>query len=180
MLIGKTSWPIPLAILVVAGWAAVVTPGWVTVASCILGWTLLALAVIDLKHFILPDLLTLPLLLAGLVAAYFMDVDLIGHVIGAAAGYGAFATMKFAYRRLRGREGLGLGDAKLLAALGTWVSWQGLPTVVFGAAALGLIAAVVRSAVDGRGTAHDRRLPFGPFLAAAGWLVWLYGPLALA
>lgn len=95
-------------------------------------------------------------------------------------GFAVFAFIAKLYRRIRGRDGLGLGDAKLLGALGAWVGWQGLPTVVLYAAGAGLLWALARSLVrPGRFKPLDpkQRLPFGPFLCLAGWLVWLYGPL---
>jgi leader peptidase (prepilin peptidase)/N-methyltransferase len=92
------------------------------------------------------------------------------------AGFAVLGAISLLYRRLRHREGLGLGDAKLLAALGAWVSWQGLPTVLLWGSMLGLVFALVRSAM-GRGLQWSDRIPFGVFLGAGGWLVWLYGPL---
>jgi leader peptidase (prepilin peptidase)/N-methyltransferase len=141
---------------------------------------LLTLAVIDWRTYLLPDALTLPLALSGLAAAWFFDRDAFaGHAIAAAAGFAVFAAISFAYRRWRGRDGLGLGDAKLLGALGAWVSWQGLPSVVLYAAVLGLAAALALS-LAGRGLSRDTRIAFGAFLALGGWLVWLCGPLQLA
>ncbi|HEX4303123.1 MAG TPA: A24 family peptidase [Rhizomicrobium sp.] len=163
--------------LAIAIWAAFVTGGWIVAASCGLGWTLLTLAAIDWRTGYLPDVLTLPLIAAGLGVAYAIDRAAVpGHVVGAAAGFIVFAVLSEGYRRLRGRDGLGLGDAKLLAASGAWLSWSGLPTTVLYAAFLGLALVLARR---GRGqalTATDK-LAFGPALAAATWLVWLYGPL---
>jgi leader peptidase (prepilin peptidase)/N-methyltransferase len=102
----------------------------------------------------------------------------VDHLIGAAAGFAVFAGIAAIYRRLRGREGLGLGDAKLLAALGAWVGWQGLPTIVLYAALAGLLWAIA-GALRGAPLHARHRIPFGPFLSLAGWLVWLYGPLTL-
>jgi leader peptidase (prepilin peptidase)/N-methyltransferase len=163
--------------LAIAVWAAFVTPGWIVAASCLLGWTLMTLAAIDARTGLLPDVLTLPLAAAGLAVAFAIDrTVLLGHVIGAAAGFLAFAALAEIYRRLRGRDGLGLGDAKLLAASGAWLSWSGLPTTVLYAAFIGLAFVLLRRA---RGAAlHGAdHLAFGPALAAATWLVWLYGPL---
>jgi leader peptidase (prepilin peptidase)/N-methyltransferase len=161
----------------VALWAALTTGDWLLVATCVLGWTLLALAAIDLRDGLLPDVLTFPLLGIGLAVSYGIDPALlVDHIIGAATGFTAFAALAYLYRRLRGREGLGLGDAKLLAAEGAWVGWIGLPTIILFAAVIGLIAVLVQSR-RGRVLAATDRLPFGPALAFAGWLVWLYGPL---
>ena len=166
-----------LAALAIALWAAFITPGWVLAASCGLGWTLLTLAAIDWRTGLLPDLLTLPLAVAGLGVAYVIEpAALLDHVIGAAAGFVAFAALAEIYRRLRGRDGLGLGDAKLLAASGAWLAWNALPTVVLYAAFIGLALVLARRARGAALQATDK-LAFGPALAAATWLVWLYGPL---
>jgi leader peptidase (prepilin peptidase)/N-methyltransferase len=166
-----------LAALAVVAWAALAVSGWVFAVTCILGWLLLVLAVIDWRAFLLPDVLTAPLAILGLVATYLLNPDaILDHVIGAAAGFAVLAIIAAAYKRWRGRDGLGLGDAKLLGALGAWVSWQGLPSVVLYAAVIGLIAVLVQSRL-GRGLTAATRIPFGTFLALGGWLVWLYGPL---
>jgi leader peptidase (prepilin peptidase)/N-methyltransferase len=163
--------------LVVAVWAATVSSGWILLAACVLGWTLLTLATIDWRTGLLPDVMTLPLIVAGLIVSYLVDAEaLVAHVVGAAGGFAGFAALSEAYRRLRGREGLGLGDAKLLAAGGSWLGWIGLPSVLLYAASIGLAAVLVRSLL-GRKVRGGDRLAFGPPLAAAIWLVWLYGPL---
>lgn len=170
---------VELAALAVAVWAALVLDGegWILWAGCLLGWTLLALASIDARHLLLPDVLTLPLVPAGLAVTYALDpAALAGHALGAAAGFAVFYAIGAAYRRLRGREGLGLGDAKLLAAAGAWISWTGLPSVVFIAGVLAL-AGVLAASLAGRTASWTDKAPFGAYLAAATWLVWLYGPL---
>lgn len=175
--IGRFLLIIELAAMAVVVWAGIETSGAVLAIGCVFGWVLLTLAIIDWRVQLLPDALTLPLLAAGLAVAWFIAPDsLIDHLIGAIAGFVIFATLSIAYQRLRGREGLGFGDAKLLAALGAWVSWQGLPTVILWGSMLGLLFALLRSAA-GRGLNWSDRIPFGTFLAAGGWLVWLYGPL---
>jgi leader peptidase (prepilin peptidase) / N-methyltransferase len=171
---------IELAALAVALWATFLLSGWLLLATAALGWTLLALAVIDWRHELLPDALTLPLIPAGLAVAYAIDPDrVLPHAIGAAAGFLAFAALALAYERLRGREGLGLGDAKLLAAAGAWLGWAALPSVVVVGAVSGLLLALLQAA-RGRRLEAGSRLPFGPHLALGFWLVWLYGPLQLA
>jgi leader peptidase (prepilin peptidase)/N-methyltransferase len=174
------SWSYPaieLAALIVAAWSLAVLPGWLAWASCVLGWSLIALAVIDARHLLLPDALTLPLVPAGLAVAWWVDpAKLPDHALGAAAGFLALAAVGLAYRRLRGREGLGLGDAKLFAAAGAWLSWEGLPSVLLLAAAGALAWHLVAARLTGR-RLTGRELPFGPYLAAALWLVWLYGPV---
>jgi len=158
-------------------WAATVSEGWVLWASCVLGWYLLALVAIDFRDGLLPDALTLPLIPLGLLVAYLEDpASVWPHATGALAGFLVFALVRWLYRRLRSRDGLGLGDVKLLAAAGAFVSWEGLPSVVLIAAVAGLAMALVSAAL-GRRIALDQRLPFGPGLCLGLWLVWLYGPL---
>jgi leader peptidase (prepilin peptidase)/N-methyltransferase len=172
---------IELGALAVAAWAAAVTPaGWLFWASCGLGWTLLALAVIDWRHLVLPDVLTLPLVPAGLAVAWLIDPAMLPHhLVGAVAGFVSFALVGWIYARLRGRDGLGLGDAKLLAATGAWVSWTGLPSVVLVAGAAGLAGALLAAAGGRGGLRAGRAIPFGPCLALATWFVWLHGPIVV-
>lgn len=144
--------------------------------DCILGWWLLVLGWIDLRTWLLPDRLTLPLIAFGLAAAVlFAPSNLADRAAAAALGYLALWAVARIYRRLRGRDGLGLGDAKLLAAAGAWVGVLALPQVVLLAACAALVAALglaLAGAVRLRGTTA---LPFGPFLALATWAVWLWG-----
>jgi leader peptidase (prepilin peptidase)/N-methyltransferase len=112
---------IELAAVGVALWALLTLPAPLVWPTAALGWVLLALAVIDARHFLLPDVLTLPLIPAGLAVAWWLDPgQLLHHALGAALGFVGFAGLAWVYRKLRGREGLGLGDAKLLAAAGAW------------------------------------------------------------
>jgi leader peptidase (prepilin peptidase)/N-methyltransferase len=168
---------IELAALAVPLSAAAVLSGWLLWASLVLGWTLLTLAAIDLRHYFLPDLLTLPLVPAGLAVVYAIDpTKLADHAIGAAAGFLGFALIAWLYQRLRGREGLGLGDAKLLAAGGAWLGWPALPSVVALAAVIALALALAGALAGGK-LGATTRIAFGPYLALAIWVVWLYGPL---
>ncbi len=158
-------------------WAASVVSDWLLLASTVFGWTLLALGMIDWRTQRLPDVLTLSLLLSGLAAAYFFDkTAIVDHLIGAVAGFAVFALVAYLYRAIRGFDGLGLGDAKLLAGLGAWISWQGLPTLVLLAAMMCLTFVIGRALWRWKMSSTER-VPFGPFLALAGWIVWLYGPL---
>jgi len=171
---------IELAAIGVALWSGTVAGAWVLWASCFFGWSLLTLAVIDWRHHLLPDELTLMLVPSGVGVAYFIEpTDAIDHVIGAVAGFVGFAVVAWIYRRIRGRDGLGGGDLKLLAGLGAWVGWIGLPTVILLSSCMALATVVVRMLLGERVAATDR-LAFGTYLAAAGWLVWLYGPLVPA
>jgi leader peptidase (prepilin peptidase) / N-methyltransferase len=142
----------------------------------VVGWWLLLLALVDAEHGRLPDVATLPLLAAGVTAAAFLPVPgLVGPVasgLGAALGFALFAGIGRLYRAWRGRVGLGLGDAKLLAALGAWVGLEGLPLVILAAALLALGFALF----SGLRRAEDA-LAFGPWLALAGlgtfwWQLW--------
>jgi leader peptidase (prepilin peptidase) / N-methyltransferase len=174
--IGSFHPAVELAAFAVAGIAALAPGGddppflW---AGCVLGWGLLALAWIDAEHMRLPDALTLPLVLLGLGATWVLDpLALTDHALGATLGYLAFRGISFGYRALRGREGLGRGDACLLAAAGAWLGWQALPVLVLGAAVLALLQAATMLL---RARRIDARiaLPFGPALALATWLSWL-------
>jgi leader peptidase (prepilin peptidase)/N-methyltransferase len=141
--------------------------------GCGLGWTLLALALIDWDHLLLPDALTLPLLLAGLGATWLLDpAALTGHAVAAAAGYLAFRAVELGYRRLRGRDGLGQGDAKLLAAAGAWLGLAPLPLLV-GLAALAGLTSVAVLRLLGRPLDAATALPFGPALCLGMWALWL-------
>lgn len=136
--------------------------------AMLLGWMLLALAVLDTRHYWLPDALTLPLAGLGLmIAPWVTGVSLSDALIGFAAGYGALLAVALGYRRLRGRDGLGLGDAKLLGALGAWFGWQALPFILLGASLLGLFYAIASAAATGRGLNTQARLPLGAFLCVA-------------
>ena len=144
--------------------------------SCALGWTLLTLAWIDARTFRLPDLLTLPLILAGLAeAAWLAPDDLADRALAAGLAYGVLFLLAWGYRIVRKREGLGMGDAKLLAAAGAWLGVAPMPWVAVGGSLLALLwAAVLR--LRGTRLTATLRLPFGPFLAAAFWGAWLIGP----
>lgn len=142
-------------------------------ATMVFGWWLLILAALDAEHEWLPDLLTLPLIVAGLLTAWAgLGPPLLDRATGAAAGWLALAGMAVGYRRLRGREGLGGGDPKLLAALGAWLGWQALPFVLLAAGLLGLVAAGLMKA-RGQEVAAATRLPLGALMALAAWPIWL-------
>ncbi len=131
------------------------------------------IAALDLEHHWLPDALTLPLVPAGLAAAWAgLGPPLAERAAGAAIGWAALAAIAFLYRRWRGREGMGGGDPKLMAALGAWVgAWQ-LPVLLLGAGLTGL-AAVLAMRLKGAPVAATSRLPLGTLLALAAWPVWL-------
>jgi leader peptidase (prepilin peptidase)/N-methyltransferase len=143
------------------------------------GWLLLTLAVLDARHLWLPDALTLPLAVLGLTLGdWVLPTPLADRAIGAAIGYGGLFLLALGYRHLRGREGLGLGDAKLLGAIGAWLGWQALPLVLLLASLGGLLWALALH-LGGRRIDAGTRLPLGTFLCMAvvpaAWLVWSFG-----
>lgn len=173
---------IELAALGVALWSVLAADGADVWIGCGLGWTLLALAWIDAEHFILPDFLTVPLIAAGLLVTWWLEpAALLDHAVGAALGLMFVIIVRHIYAMVRGREGIGLGDAKLLAAAGAFVSWDGLPSVVAVGAVAGLgtvLADGVLRRRKGEGSISlSDRVPFGTFLCLGAWIVWLYGPL---
>ncbi len=154
------------------GWGAA------AVGGILFAWVLLAGSVIDIREQLLPDSLTLPLLWAGL--AFNLNgtfVPLQEAVIGAMAGYLSLWAIYQAFRLLTGKEGMGYGDFKLLAAIGAWLGWQALPVVILFSSLVGVVTGIGMIVFLGR----DRQLPipFGPYLAAAGFLGMLYGEAVL-
>jgi len=148
---------------------------WTGLAACAFLWTLIALAFIDADTQLLPDDLTLPLLWGGLVANLFgLFVPLASAVIGAVAGYLALWTIYWLFKLIRGKEGMGYGDFKLLAALGAWLGWPMLPQIVLVSSVLGAVGGIAAMALQGRDRAAP--LPFGPWLAGAGAVALFFGP----
>lgn len=135
---------------------------WVAAASVLL----LTLGVLDLRHFWLPDRLTLPLAALGLGAAWAAPPSFLDRFIGLGIGWTSLTLIAWAYRRVRGRAGLGAGDAKLLGAIGAWTGWAMLPFVLLGASLVGLAVAAAMLGL-GRQVSATTRLPFGILLAAA-------------
>jgi leader peptidase (prepilin peptidase) / N-methyltransferase len=172
---------IEFSALLAASWAAWIDPDPVRIwMTSVLGWGLLALACIDVRHFRLPDVLTLPLVMIGMIAQLLLAPEHFpASLLGAFAGYVGFRGISIAYRAVRGREGLGAGDAKLLAVGGAWLGWSALPQLVFLAALLAISFIVIQRTA---GKAMDRLtvIPFGPFLATSLWITYLYGPLLFA
>lgn len=150
----------------------------VVVASAVLAAGLIALSIIDVRTFRLPDCLTLPLLVCGLIATWWICIDdCRWHVVAAIAGYAILRFTAAVYQRYRGCEGLGLGDAKLLAAGGAWLGVEALPTVLLWACLLAS-AQVLFSWKRRGGIDASTPVPFGPALSLGIWVVWLYGPLS--
>ncbi|MGH8372652.1 MAG: prepilin peptidase [Gammaproteobacteria bacterium] len=148
--------------------------GWTALGALLLTWVLLPLTAIDIEHQLLPDKLTLPLLWLGLtfnLGHGFTDIE--SAVIGALAGYLSLWCVFHGFRLLTGKEGMGYGDFKLLAALGAWLGWQMLPAVILLAAATGAVVGI--TLILSRRLQQGVPMPFGPFLAAAGWIALLWG-----
>lgn len=149
--------------------------GWQLPLVLLLLWGLLVLTLIDIDHQLLPDQITLPLLWLGLLAnTQGLFVPLGDAVWGAAAGYLALWSVYHLFRLLTGKEGMGFGDFKLLAALGAWMGWQMLPMIILLSSLVGAVAGsvVLLAQRKGRGTP----IPFGPYLAGAGAIALLWGP----
>jgi leader peptidase (prepilin peptidase)/N-methyltransferase len=152
-------------------------------AACalLITWSLIALTGIDIDHQLLPDNITLPLMWAGLVAAVAigptvgsaLPVSPKDAVMGATAGYLSLWLVFHAFKLVTGKEGMGYGDFKLFAALGAWLGWKLLPLVIILSAATGAVLGVLMIALRGRD--RSAPMPFGPYLAAAGWLAMMYG-----
>ncbi len=165
------------ALGVVVVW--VLGPTWQAVAALVFTWTLLALTVIDIDRQLLPDSLTLPLMWSGLLLSLLsvgggvLFTDVRSSLIGAAAGYLSLWSVYQLFKLVTGKEGMGYGDFKLLAALGAWLGWQLLPLIILLSAAVGAIVGIAGIVVLGR--SRQLPIPFGPYLAAAGWVALLWG-----
>jgi len=152
-------------------------PVLVVVISILLAGSLIALSVIDMTTMRLPDAITLPLIATGPLIAWVLGWDdPIWRVLSAAIGFLALFGVAEGYRALRGRAGLGLGDAKLFAGAGAWLGMGALASVLLWACGIAL-AAVVLALILQRRVEASSRIPFGPFLAIGFWATWLYGPL---
>jgi leader peptidase (prepilin peptidase)/N-methyltransferase len=152
--------------------------GFGTAAACglLVTWILIALTGIDIDHQLLPDGITLPLMWAGLLTAVLVGpvagspipVSSRDAIIGAAAGYISLWVVFHAFRLITGKEGMGYGDFKLFAALGAWLGWKLLPLVILLSAVTGAVLGILMIVLRGRD--RSAPMPFGPYLAAAGWL----------
>jgi leader peptidase (prepilin peptidase)/N-methyltransferase len=148
--------------------------GWMGLAALVFGWMLLAMTMIDYDTQLLPDDLTYPLLWLGLLVNLDgMFVPLRDAVIGAAAGYLVLWSIYWLFKLATGKEGMGYGDFKLLAALGAWLGWAMLPTIILLSSVVGALVGISLIVFAKRG--RDKPIPFGPYLAAAGLIALLYG-----
>ena len=147
---------------------------WLTLALLVFTWALIVLTMIDLDRQLLPDDITLPLLWLGLIINSFgMLTSIENAVWGAVAGYLILWSIYWAFRLLTGKEGMGYGDFKLLAALGAWLGWQALPQIILLSSLVGAIVGIGMIVIKGRD--KNIPIPFGPYLASAGFLALLWG-----
>ncbi|WP_281355543.1 prepilin peptidase [Vibrio agarilyticus] len=167
---------VELLTALVSGWVA-----WhlgysdMTLAIIALSWVLIAATFIDLDTMLLPDQLTLPLLWAGILLALLQisPVSLQDAVIGAMAGYLSLWSVYHLFRLITGKEGMGYGDFKLLAALGAWCGWQALPMIILLSSLVGVVFGLIQLRLQKQGI--NSAFPFGPYLAIAGWVALLWG-----
>ncbi|WP_316677595.1 A24 family peptidase [uncultured Tolumonas sp.] len=149
-------------------------PSWALAGALLLTWVLLALTFIDLDKLLLPDQLTLPLLWIGLLLNLSQQfVPLADAVIGAIAGYMVLWSLYWAFKLLTGKEGMGYGDFKLLAALGAWLGWQSLPLILILSSCVGAVLGITLIVMKQQ--QQGKPMPFGPYLAIAGWIALLWG-----
>ena len=157
-------------------------PHWQTLAALLFTWALISLTVIDLDHTLLPDIITIPLLWLGLLLSLCWHAGLrapaptdpSSAILGAVSGYLILWTVYWVFKLATGKEGMGYGDFKLLGALGAWMGWQMLPLILLFSAFAGAVIGIALILLRGR----DRNvpIPFGTYLAAAGWIALLWGP----
>ena len=147
-----------------------------TFTALLLTWALISLTMIDVDHQLLPDNITLPLMWLGiLVNSQGVFTDLNSAVFGAIAGYMVLWSVFWLFKILTGKEGMGYGDFKLLAALGAWMGWQALPLIIILSSLVGAVIGIVGILIQGRD--KNIPIPFGPYLAIAGWIALLWGEI---
>lgn len=174
----KISWRYPVVESLTALFSALLAWhfgfGWQCAAALILVWVLIALSVIDFDHQLLPDDLTLPLLWLGLLLNYVgLFTDLHSAVLGAAFGYGSLWSVYWLFKLVTGKEGMGYGDFKLLAVLGAWFGWQLIPLIIILSSLVGALVGI--TLIISLGRDKNIPIPFGPYLAAAGFIALLWG-----
>jgi len=141
-------------------------------------WALISLTMIDVDHYLLPDAITLPLMWLGILANIFGTyTSLESSIIGAMAGYLSLWSVYWAFKLITGKEGMGFGDFKLLAALGAWMGWEYLPMIILLSSLVGAVLGIGAILLMGRDKAKP--LPFGPYLAVAGFIAFIWGELLL-
>ena len=152
---------------------------WYTAAALLLTWTLIALTFIDFDTQLLPDNITLPLVWIGLLLSLWhsadgsLPVDPSTSIVGGIAGYMSLWSVYWLFKLVTGKEGMGYGDFKLFAAFGTWLGWQMLPLIILLSAFTGAVVGI--TLIVARGSDRNTPIPFGPYLAAAGWIALMWG-----
>ena len=174
----RISWRYPLiealggALALVVAVHFGVTPQ--AVFAILLTWALIALTAIDYEHQLLPDDITLPFLWLGILCNMFgLYTDVYSSLLGAMGGYLVLWAVYIAFKLATGKEGMGYGDFKLLAMLGAWLGWQMLPLVIILSSLLGAVVGICL--IVFRSHEKSRPIPFGPYLALAGWVALIYG-----
>jgi len=148
--------------------------GWQAGAMLLLGWGLLAMSMIDVDHQLLPDALVLPLLWLGLIVNHFGLFTHLGDALwGAVFGYLSLWSVYWLFKLLTGKEGMGYGDFKLLAMIGAWGGWQVLPLTILLSSLVGAVLGIITLRL--RNAQTSTPIPFGPYLAIAGWIALLWG-----
>ena len=144
-------------------------------ATLILSWSFICLVFIDIDHMLLPDDITLPLLWLGILLALtgIGPVALVDSLIGAMAGYMLLWLVYWGFKLVTGKEGMGYGDFKLLAVIGAWLGWQILPVVILLSSVIGALVGI--SIIVFFGGQRGKPIPFGPYLAGAGWVALIWG-----
>ncbi len=165
---------IELAAALIGGLSLFVSPGVQGLAGAVFGWLLLTLAALDVKHHWLPDRLTAILAVSGLIAWFLVVPPLLfDRLIGGLAGFVSLTIVAGLYKIIKGRDGLGGGDPKMLGGIGCWLGWMSLPLVILGASLIGILIAIswrLRS----KEVMADTVLPFGSLMAVAAFPLWLY------
>ncbi len=149
-------------------------PTWETIAALLLTWALVTLSIIDFDHQLLPDSITLPFLWLGLglsLAGIFTDAE--SAIVGGILGYLSLWSVYILFKLTTGKEGIGHGDFKLLAMLGVWMGWQSLLPIILLSSLVGIVVGITLIIIHGRD--KNMPIPFGPFLASAGWITLLWG-----
>lgn len=145
-----------------------------TLFALLLTWSLIALTFIDIDHHLLPDSINLPMIWLGLILSLFgLYTDAHSSIIGAAAGYGSLWLVFHLFKLATGKDGMGFGDFKLLALFGAWLGWQSLPLIVLLSTLTGAVLGVASIIFAKRD--HSAPIPFGPYLAIAGWIALIWG-----
>jgi leader peptidase (prepilin peptidase)/N-methyltransferase len=160
--------------------------GWEAFAATLLTWSFIAISVIDFDHQIIPDSISLPLVWIGLALSLFHPVagaDVLfiepkTAIIGALAGYLSLWSVYQLFKMLTGKEGMGYGDFKMLAVIGAWLGWQMILPVVLFSAIVGAVTGILLIVIQGRD--RSTPIPFGPYLAAAGWIAMMWGDAIVA